>query len=224
MTPIYFVLDRSGSMHCCVNDTLGGFNHFVSSQKKDNPNGTMTLVLFAHDFEVLYENKNIQEVHELDGNIYFPRGSTSLLDAIGSTIKKAEKESDIPTIVILTDGEENTSKQFTHLHVKDLIDMKKKEGWNFVFLGANQDAIQVGGNIGIPEESAMTFDQENTLQAFEGLSSAVGRQTSGREEHVTFTGFERAASQGPVTPDFNSEVFIPSSETVVSGTDVFVGN
>ena len=78
--------------------------------------------------------------------------------------------------------------------------------------------------MGIPEESAMTFNQENTLQAFEGLSSAVGRQTSGRESRVSFTELERAASQGPVTPDFNSEVFMPSSETVVCGTDVFVGN
>ena len=209
MTSIYFTLDRSGSMYSCINDTIGGFNHFIESQKKDNPQGNMNLFLFDNEFENIYESKNIQKVEKLSSSTYTPRGSTSLLDAIGKTIKKAEKDEN-PMIVILTDGEENTSKTYTLAHVKDLIQMKESIGWKFVFLGANQDAIQIGGLMGIPEASAMTFNQENTKEAFEGLSAAIGRQTSGQEEHVTFTGLERAASQGPVEPSSplsKSEVF-----------------
>jgi len=210
MTSIHFALDRSGSMYSCINDTIGGFNHFIQSQQNDNPNGNMSLNLFDHVFENVYESKNIQEVEKLNSKTYTPRGPTALLDAIGQTIKKAEVD-EKPMIVILTDGEENSSTKYTLAHVKDLIQMKESLGWSFVFLGANQDAIKIGGMMGIPEESAMTFNQENTREAFEGLSAAIGRQTSGQEEHVTFTGLERAASQGPVEPSSpmsNSEVFV----------------
>lgn len=194
MTDIYFVLDKSGSMYSCINDTLGGYNHFINSQKKDNPFGTMTLELFSNDLKTVYENKKISDISELSLKEYSPSGATALLDAIGSTIKKAEK-SKKPTIVILTDGEENSSKKYTLNHVKDLIDMKKTLGWNFVFLGANQDAIEMGGVMGVPEQSAMTFNTENTVEAFEGLSAAVGRQTSGHSNEVCFTNLERACSQ-----------------------------
>ena len=207
MTSIHVILDRSGSMHSCVDDTLGGFNHFISKQKDDNPDGTVTLHLFAHDFDTVYKNKPVKEVEKLIPEIYFPRGQTALLDAIGNSIKKAEKY-EKPMIVIITDGHENASKKFTHAHVKDLISMKESLGWNFVFLGANQDAIQVGGILGIPEESAMTFDTQNVYNAFDGLSCAVGRQVSGQEETVTFTGLERAASQPtPGSPMSTSDVF-----------------
>ena len=207
MTSINIVLDRSGSMHECVSDTLGGFNHFIEKQKTDNPSGTVTLNLFAHDYDTVYENTPIEKVQKLTTDTYFPRGQTALLDAIGNTIKKIETQ-EKPMVVIITDGYENASKKFTHAHVKDLISMKESLGWNFVFLGANQDAIKVGGVLGIPEESAMTFDTKNIYNAFEGLSCAVGRQVSGQEETVSFTGLERTASQPtPGSPMSTSEVF-----------------
>lgn len=207
MTSINVVLDRSGSMYGCISDTLGGFNHFMEKQKTDNPSGTVTLNLFAHDYDVIYENIPVKNVKPLEQDIYFPRGATALLDAIGNTIKKIENQ-EKPMIVIITDGYENTSKTFTHAHIKDLISIKESLGWKFVFLGANQDAIKVGSILGIAQESAMTFDTNNIYNAFEGLSCAVGRQVSGNEESVTFTGLERAASQPPPgSPLSESEVF-----------------
>ncbi len=207
MTSINVILDRSGSMYGCVGDTLGGFNHFIEKQKKDNPSGTVTLNLFAHDYDTVYENTPVDQVQTLTNDTYFPRGQTALLDAIGNTIKKIETQ-EKPMVVIITDGYENASAKFTHAHVKDLISMKESLGWNFVFLGANQDAIKVGGVLGIPEESAMTFDTTNIYNAFEGLSCAVGRQVSGQEETVAFTGLERTASQPtPGSPMSTSEVF-----------------
>ena len=201
MTSIDFILDRSGSMHTCVNDTLGGFNFFVESQKKDNPDGKMSLILFAHDFEYLYKDKCINNLENLNSTEYFPRGTTALLDAIGKTIKNS-KDKQKHMIVILTDGEENSSKDYTLNHINDLIEMKKKEGWQFIFLGANQDAIKTGNNLGIPEDSAMTFNQENVYNAFEGLSCAIGRQVSGQDETVQFSGLERMASQqSPASPN-----------------------
>ncbi len=207
MSSIHVVLDRSGSMYECIGDTLGGFNHFIEKQKEDNPDGTVTLHLFAHDYETIYKNKPVNEVEKLTTSTYFPRGQTALLDAIGHSIKNAESE-EKSMMVIITDGQENSSRKYTHAHVKDLITMKEELGWNFVFLGANQDAIKVGGVLGIPEESAMTFDTKNIYNAFEGLSCAVGRQVSGQEETVAFTGLERTASQlTPGSPMSTSEIF-----------------
>lgn len=234
MASIYFVLDRSGSMSTCIDDTLGGFNHFIERQKADNPEGHMSLTLFAHDFEDIYEKKNIKSVEKLTEETYFPRGPTALLDAIGQTIKKAAA-SEKPMIVILTDGQENSSKTYTHAHIKDLIGFKKTLGWEFIFLGANQDAIQVGNMMGISEESAMTFNPENVYNAFEGLSCAVGRQVSGQDASVQFTGLERQASQPPeeqidnnlhmpTSPISSSEVFNQPEEDIISGSNTFVGS
>ena len=206
MTSIDFILDRSGSMHTCVNDTLGGFNFFVESQKKDNPEGKMSLILFAHDFEYIYKDKCVKNLENLHPNEYFPRGTTALLDAIGKTIKNS-KDKKNHMIVILTDGEENSSKKYTLDHINDLIEMKKKEGWQFVFLGANQDAIKTGNNLGIPENSAMTFNQENVYNAFEGLSCAIGRQVSGQDETVQFSCLERMASQPSPSSPHGCETF-----------------
>ena len=196
MSHIYFVLDRSGSMASCVDDTIGGFNTFIDNQKKDNTEAYMSLYLFDNEYTSLYENKLISEVSNLDTNIYVPRGSTSLLDAIGCTIKTAEK-TDNNIIVILTDGFENTSKTYTKCHVKDLIEMKEHMGWNFVFLAANQDAISTAQSLGINSNGAMTFDQGCLHEAFEGLSAAVSRKATGKDSNVQFTGFERSASQAP---------------------------
>ena len=196
MSHIYFVLDRSGSMASCVDDTIGGFNTFIDNQKKDNMEAYMSLYLFDNEYTSLYENKLISEVLNLDTKTYVPRGSTSLLDAIGCTIKTAEK-TDNNIIVILTDGFENTSKTYTKCHVKDLIEMKEHMGWNFVFLAANQDAISTAQSLGINSNGAMTFDQDCLHEAFEGLSAAVSRKATGKDSNVQFTGFERSASQAP---------------------------
>jgi uncharacterized protein YegL len=197
-TAIYFVLDRSGSMYSCVTDTIGGFSSFVDKQKQDNPDGTMSLFLFNDTVDNIYKNKPIKDVEKLTNESYFPAGSTSLCDAIGKTIKFAEKDTqnENKIIVILTDGFENTSKKYTKAHINDLIDHHKSK-WQFVFLAANQDAIQTAYGFGIAPASAMTFGQQQVGEAFEGLSAAIGRQVTGESQTVEFSGLERARSCAP---------------------------
>lgn len=211
MASIFFVLDRSGSMYSCLTDTLGGFNCFINSQKNDNENGSISLYFFNNSYSTIYENKPMKEVEDLTAQSYHPSGGTALLDAIGATVVKASSQNfeTPPTIVILTDGFENASTNYTKSHINDLIKLyTEKDNWNFVFLAANQDAIQVGSSLGIPEESAMTFAPETVEKAFEGLGAAMGRQMSGQDTHVQFTGLERAASQpAPGSPVSASEVF-----------------
>lgn len=196
MTSIYFVLDRSGSMHTCLNDTIGGFNAFIEKQKIDNPYGTMSLILFNDEIAIAYKNKPIAEVEPLTYKIYYPSGSTALLDAIGSTIKMATGSATAVSVVILTDGEENGSKLYTKMHINDLI-ANKRDTWSFVFLGANQDAIKEARNLGIPECGAMSFDTHNTKVVFESLSDAFSRQATCEDVTISFTGVERARSQAP---------------------------
>ena len=197
MTSIYFVLDRSGSMYACINDTIGGFNAFIEKQKIDNPNGNMSLILFNDDIRLEYKNKPMLEVEPLTDQIYYPSGSTALLDAIGSTIKMAAGSGAV-SIVILTDGQENMSKMYTKMHINDLI-ASRRDAWSFVFLGANQDAIKEARNLGIPECGAMTFATHNTKAVFESLSDAFSRQATCEDTAaaVAFTGLERARSQAP---------------------------
>ena len=194
MTSIYFVLDKSGSMHTCLNDTIGGFNAFIEKQKIDNPNGTMSLILFNDEIVSAFKNKPISEVEPLTHKIYYPSGATALLDAIGSTIKMATGTA--VSIVILTDGEENASKTYTKMHINDLI-ANKRDTWSCVFLGANQDAIKEARNLGIPECGAMTFTQNNTMAVFDSLSDAFSRQATCEDVTVSFTEIERSRSQAP---------------------------
>ena len=138
-TQIHFVLDRSGSMNTIVNDTIGGYNSFVNSQKKETTDGkcTMSLYQFDHEFETVYENMDIKEVPPLDTKTFVPRGSTALLDAMGTVIRNVGDIDGKGILVFLTDGEENASSKFTKEHIFDLIKAKEKEGWAVVFLGAN---------------------------------------------------------------------------------------
>ena len=194
MTSIYFVLDRSGSMHACLDDTIGGFNAFIEKQKIDNPNGTMSLVLFNDEIVTAYKNRPISEVEPLTKKIYFPSGATALLDAIGSAVKMASGTSAAVSIVILTDGAENASKTYTKIHINDLIE-SRRDAWSFVFLGANQDAIKEARSLGIHERGAMTFTQNNTRVVFESLSDAFSRQATCDDVTISFTDAERSRSQ-----------------------------
>lgn len=209
---IYFILDRSGSMHNFVEDTLGGFNSSISNQKKDNTDGVMSLFLFNDSVTSVYKNKSIKDVEKLNSETYFPAGTTSLCDAIGTTIKYADTQSGKgcdKIIVILTDGDDNTSKNYTRNHINDLISIKKKEGWQFVFLAANQDAINTATQYGIGNGAAMTFDQAHTEDTFECLSAAIGRQVTGESQDVEFTGLERMKSCPPAacSPVSSADVF-----------------
>lgn len=175
-----FLLDRSGSMENTRDDTIGGFNAFVADQKALG--GTLTLIQFDHEYTVLYENKPIGEVEPLTHETFQPRGSTALLDAIGRAIKECRSQT--PTFVIFTDGLENASYTYTKAHIKDLVEDRKNSGWEFVYLGANQDAFAEAGSIGIAPQGTMNYDPRRTPEAFTQLSQALSNRASGQTQTV----------------------------------------
>jgi Mg-chelatase subunit ChlD len=168
-----FILDRSGSMQMCRDDTIGGFNSLVNDQK--SLGGTMTLVQFDHEYLVSYESTPVNDVLPLNNETFQPRGSTALLDAIGKTLKLyADKP--VATVVILTDGQENASTEYTKAHIKDLIDQKTKDGWTFMYIGANQDAFAEAGSMGIAPGCTMNYDARRTPEMFARLSATLSSQ------------------------------------------------
>lgn len=185
MNPIYCVIDRSGSMQTCKTDTIGGFNAFLSEQE---PETFISINLFDNEYKELYRGP-VKDAEPLSNKTFVPRGSTALLDAIGQTIKKAEGT---PIIVILTDGDENSSCMFNTNSIKELIEEKTKLGWKFVFLGANQDAIMTANNFGISKSAALTFSPENVGSAIRSMSSAIKRSRCGQQ--VEFSQEERQES------------------------------
>lgn len=176
-----FLLDRSGSMESCWDDTIGGFNAFLNDQKASG--GNLTLIQFDHEYNMTCERTKIADVAPLTRDTYKPRGSTALLDAIGRFIKDWKGASN-PSVVILTDGQENSSQKFTKSHIKDLIEHKTKEGWTFAYLGANQDAFEEAGSIGIAAQCTMNFDATRTPAAMRTLSQAMSCQASGQSQTV----------------------------------------
>jgi len=178
---ISVVLDRSGSMSSCVKETREGFNKFISDQQKNSGETTVSLAQFDDKYEVNYQFKPIKEVPFLDTNNFIPRGMTALLDAMGKTINETGKqladlnEKERPSrviMVILTDGEENSSREFTRQQVFDMVKHQQdKYNWDFVFLGANQDAIATASQYGIGAKSAMNYVGSNSVQAFAAASN-----------------------------------------------------
>lgn len=189
---VFCLIDRSGSMASCADDTIGGFNTFIKNQ----PSNTMiSLSLFDHEIKHVY-TKVANDVEPLDHTTFVPRGSTALLDAIGKVIKSVPHGTVKPIIMILTDGLENSSRVYTKMHINDLITEKRLYEWEFIFLAANQDAIQAAGEIGIPEMSALSFNTDNVKNAFRSVSAAVGRKRTGDTQTVQFSQDERMESTG----------------------------
>jgi hypothetical protein len=170
-----FLLDRSGSMDLCLQDTIGGFNSFVKSQK--SLGGTLALYYFDHEFTPMYTKTPINEVEDITTETYVPRGSTALLDAIGQLIKIEQTDGAAKTVVILTDGQENSSRIYTKAHIKDLVTAKEKEGWQFIYLGANQDAFAEAQAMGIAAGRTLNYDVNNTPQLFATVSAAMSQAT-----------------------------------------------
>jgi uncharacterized protein YegL len=163
-----FLLDRSGSMDSCRIETMDGFNTFIESQKQFG--GTMTLCLFDDQFETVYDKTPIEEVPVLTEETFVPRGGTALHDAMGQVLKM--NLSDDAMVIILTDGEENSSRTYTSAHIKDLVNLKP---WKFVYLGANQDAVLAASNIGI--KTSLGYDTNRTPEVFRALSQTVSNYT-----------------------------------------------
>lgn len=185
LTELVFVLDRSGSMHGMESDTIGGFNSMIEKQRKLEGRAYVSTVLFSNESEVVHDRADLRDVRPLTEGDYTPRGSTALLDALGGAIhhignvhKYARKE-DVPehtVFVIITDGRENSSHRYTAEKVKQMIEKEKnKYGWEFLFLGANIDAVQTARRFGIERERAVTYraDRKGTQLNYDVVSDAV---------------------------------------------------
>ena len=167
LTEIVFILDRSGSMSGLEKDTIGGFNTTIEKQKQEEGEAIVSTVLFDHDMEVLHDRVSLEKVAPLTDKEYYARGCTALLDAIGGAIHhignvhKYAREEDRPEktiFVITTDGYENSSHKYTAERVREMIQrQKEKYGWEFIFLGANIDAIETARNFGIDESRAANY-------------------------------------------------------------------
>ena len=184
-TDITMILDRSGSMGSIAPETIDGFNRFLQEQRLLPGRACLTLIQFDDLYEVLYVGRDLNEVPNLDYDTFQPRGATALLDAIGMSIRLATSRllilppEDRPAqtiFVILTDGLENASSRFERRLVFDMIrHQRTTNGWTFLFLGANQDAISEAGSLGIPEGAAMNFESDGrgTRAAFNKVSLSL---------------------------------------------------
>ena len=170
LVEVVFIMDRSGSMGGLEADTIGGFNAMLEKQKEENSNIVWSTVLFDHISEVIHDRVPVDKVSELDSDTYYVRGSTALLDAVGGAIRhignvhKYAREEDRPAktlFVITTDGMENSSVIFDYRRVKRMIERQQERyGWEFIFLGANMDAVGVAGRIGISERRSARFHND----------------------------------------------------------------
>ncbi len=152
---LIFLMDRSGSMRGSEEDTIGGFNSFIEREKAKGLNTTVTTILFDDYYEVLYKRKSIDEVELLTSEEYWVRGCTALLDAIGKTINTLDKEIDNKALfVIMTDGMENSSKEFTKAQISNLIN---SHNWEFIYIGADIDSYSEAGNIGIRKSRVANY-------------------------------------------------------------------
>lgn len=185
VTELVFILDRSGSMNGLERDTIGGFNSLIEKQKKQDGKCYVSTVLFDDVSEVLYDRVELTEIKQMTEDDYTVRGCTALLDAIGGAIKhianihKYARVEDVPEhtmFVITTDGMENASRKYDSKTVKELIERQKESaGWEFLFLGANIDAIETAKKFGIAEDRAVTYyaDSVGTRANFDAVSETV---------------------------------------------------
>ena len=169
LTELVFILDRSGSMGGLENDTIGGFNGMLGKQKKEEGEANVTTVLFDDQIDIIHDRFPIDVVTPLTSKDYYVRGCTALLDAVGRTVKKVENiQERLPEemkaekiiFVITTDGQENSSQEYTVSMVRRLIEKNQEKGWQFLFLGANMDAVEEAEKIGIRRTHAASYKND----------------------------------------------------------------
>ncbi len=192
MTELVFILDRSGSMGGLESDTIGGFNAMLDKQKKQNGTAYVSTVLFDHETQVLHDRLPIDKVAPLTERDYTVRGCTALLDAIGKSVRhiqnihKYARAEDVPAhtlFVITTDGMENASREYSGKAIKRLIEKQKSEcGWEFLFIGANIDAIATARSFGISEDRAVNYhaDEKGTGVVYGAVCDAVSAVRGGK--------------------------------------------
>ena len=187
LTEIVFILDRSGSMSGLEKDTIGGYNSLIEKQKREDGEAYISTVLFDDRTEVLHDRISLDSIRPMTEEEYYVRGCTALLDAVGGAIHhignihKYAREEDRPEktlFIITTDGQENSSKIYTYEKVKKMVERQKERyGWEFLFLGANIDAVAEAGRFGIRPERAVNYqcDEIGTAVNYRALNKAVSR-------------------------------------------------
>ncbi len=185
LTEMVFILDKSGSMAGLEKDTIGGFNGMIERQKKTEGEAYVSTVLFSGASTVIHDRADIRDVAPLTDRDYWVGGCTALIDALGDAIRhignvhKYAREEDVPEhtiFVITTDGMENASRRYTADEVKRMVSrQKEKYGWEFLFLGANIDAVETAARYGINEDRAVTYRNDSAGQAlnFQAMGDAV---------------------------------------------------
>ena len=193
ITELVFILDRSGSMSGLESDTVGGFNTMIEKQKKQNAPCYVSTVLFNHTSEVLYDRVKLGEVQKMTEENFFVGGSTALMDAIGGAIHhignihKYIRPEDVPAntmFVIMTDGMENASRRYSSEQVKQMIERQKKRyGWEFLFIGANIDAVETAARYGIDADRAVNYhaDKVGTRVVYQSIANAVCNVRANKE-------------------------------------------
>lgn len=193
LTEVVFILDRSGSMSGLESDTIGGYNAMINKQRKEEGEAIISTVLFDDQMEVLHDRVGIEKIKAMTEEQYYVRGCTALLDAIGGAIHhignvhKYTRDEDRPEhtiFIITTDGKENSSKHYSYEKVHHMVERQQKEyGWEFLFLGANIDAINEAKRFGISEERATNYvcDEVGTELNYKAMNKAVSAIRSSKK-------------------------------------------
>ena len=208
LTWIIFLLDRSGSMQSIKPDIEGGFTAFVDEQRKAAGRCAVTLGQFDNEYEVVYQDLPLADVPPL---VLHPRGGTALLDAVGRIITDTgtrlaalpeDRRPGSVVVAIMTDGLENASREWTHPAIKSLIDQQTTTyDWQFLFMGADQDAIEVGASMGISADHSVTYTRENASNVMASAAANVATYRSMRARHgqaamPSFTDEQRGQAAG----------------------------
>lgn len=184
LTELVFIIDESGSMSGLEDDTIGGFNSTLNKQREEDGEAFVTTVFFADKLKTIHDRLPITETTELTKKDYYPCGCTALLDAIGNSVIHIEqvhkyiRSEDIPentVFVIITDGYENASRNYRYSQIKEMIAEKKKSNWDFIFIGANIDAINTAADLGIDEDKASNYisDEIGTRAVYKSMCRAI---------------------------------------------------
>ena len=193
VTELVFILDRSGSMGGLESDTIGGFNSLIEKQKKQDGECFVSTILFDNESEVIHDRVKLADVKPMTDKEYYVRGCTALIDAIGGAIHHIEnihkyaRPEDVPEhtmFVITTDGVENASRKYTSDEVKKMVERQKEEfGWEFLFIGANIDAVETAKHFGIEEDRAVNYhaDKPGTKVLYEAVADTVSCMRENRK-------------------------------------------
>ncbi len=225
LTEIVFILDRSGSMGGLEADTIGGYNSMLERQKAEEGEAILSTVLFDDRTEVLHDRKKLQEISPMTDKEYYVRGCTALLDAVGGAIHhigrvhKHSPEEEVPEktlFIITTDGMENASRHYTYDKVKRMVEKKKeKHQWEFIFLGANIDAIDVANRFGIAKNRAVRYESDSMGHElnYEMMSKIVGCARSAASPKAMSAMMDADESLDRIRTDYEEYQYFSSLDT-----------